>query len=137
MLKRVIFIFFGLGLLTVQCSASEREAEYLSSAKSLLLQAQELDKSPELAEAIKSIDSAQLRASTKLKEEAWDLSLLSFLAPFLVGCLALLFVGKGGSSSTKQNPRDEIIQNLKHLVMDPSVPDEVILEMRAKARRLR
>lgn len=137
MLKRVIVIFLGLGLLTVSCSASERESEYLSSAKSFLLQAQEFDKSPALAEAIRSIDSAQLRASAKPKEEAWDLSLLSFLVPLLAGFLALLFLGKGRASPTKQNPRDEIIQNLKHLVIDPSVPDEVILEMRAKARRLR
>lgn len=137
MLKKVIFIFVGLGLLTISCSASEREAEYLNSAKSLLLQAQAFDKSPALAEAISSIDSAQLRASAKPKEEAWDPSMLSFLALFLVGGLALLFVGKSGASSAKKNPRDEIIQNLKLLVMDPSVPDEVILEMRARARRLR
>lgn len=137
MLKRVIFIFLGLALLTVSCSAAERESELLSSAKSLLLQAQEFDKSPALAEAIRSIDGAQLRASAKPKEDAGDFSLFFFLAPLLAGCVALLFMRKGDAPSKSQSNREEIVANLKHLVMDPSVPDEVIMEMRAKARRLR
>lgn len=137
MLKRVILIFFALGLITISCRALDRELEYLGSAKALLLQAQEFNKSPELAEAIRSIDSAQLRASAVPKDDAWNLSLLSVLVPFFAGCLALAFGGKRSRSASKQSPRENVVRDLMHLVTDPSVPDEVILEMRAKARRLR
>ncbi len=158
MLKNIATALYSLGLLllcTSSLSASDatnREADYLTFAKNALLQVQELDKSPEIGEAIAAIDRARMSASSSVSSQGEDgfsaVVLAAVLISFLAACVAVIFFvsRKDSSASSKKGLRGpskgnetksgEIIRQLKYLSTDMSVSDELILEMRNEARRL-
>lgn len=101
MLKNIATALYSLGLLllcTSSLSASDatnREADYLTFAKNALLQVQELDKSPEIGEAIAAIDRARMSASSSVSSQGEDgfsaVVLAAVLISFLAACVAVIF----------------------------------------------
>lgn len=164
MLKKITFVFYCLGWLMICVSslcastASNQELDYLASAKNALLQVQQFNKSSEIGEAIDAISRAQIIAGTTVSsrtdsspddEATWIAALAPVLISFLAACVAVMFIAskngasisskKGSQSSPRgnQTKSDEIVQQMKYLVTDMTVPDELILKLRNEARRLR
>lgn len=202
--RKVVAIFSGAALVAITSllfspsKAATSQADYLSLAKAAIVQAQALDKAPELTKALSAISSVRANfiesANRSLKEalvlspraetraaieaiarvnepqrrvssstgaepvrasraasedESWKSTLLTVLAPFFVACFAAVNLGtqkhssstqKGGwfsSSKKTQAQLAQLLDKIRVLAADPSVPDELILEMRNEARNLR
>jgi hypothetical protein len=136
---------------------------FVETAKLSLREALVISPRDEIKAAINQIsgivESQPLAASAKERartvgvsqgqDESWLNTLLSVLAPLLAASVAIAVIGTPRQQSGKVQRRwfapsrhaqaqlDEILNKLKDLATDLSVPDEHILAMRNEARNLR